>query len=98
MFAKQSLPTLHFTSAPVSDCSPSLLNVVVREVKPALAICSPIAASTTKNKRSAEAQSKCNPRLNGPLPAGRFRFLVEGPGGNPYAAFDEGFIMILKPN
>jgi glucose/arabinose dehydrogenase len=45
-----------------------------------------------------DGSSATRTMANLPMPAGRFRSLVQGPDGNLYAAVDEGTIYMLKPN
>lgn len=45
-----------------------------------------------------DGSSATRTTANLPMPAGRFRSVVEGPDGNLYVAVDEGSIIALKPN
>lgn len=47
---------------------------------------------------SANGQSATRTTVNLPMPAARFRSLVQGPDGNLYVATDEGSISRLTPN
>ena len=47
---------------------------------------------------AADGSSAKRTMMNLPMPAGRFRSVVEGPDGNLYVATDEGSITMLKPN
>ena len=47
---------------------------------------------------AADGSSATRTMMNLPMPAGRFRSVVEGPDGNLYVATDEGSITMLKPN
>ena len=47
---------------------------------------------------AADGSSANRTMLNLPMPAGRFRSVVQGTDGNLYVATDEGSIIMLKPN
>jgi glucose/arabinose dehydrogenase len=47
---------------------------------------------------AADGSSATRTMANLPMPAGRFRSLVQGTDGNLYVATDEGSIIMLKPN
>lgn len=47
---------------------------------------------------AADGSSATRTSVNLPMPAGRFRSLVQGPDGNLYVAKDEGEILMLQPN
>ncbi len=47
---------------------------------------------------STDGRSATRTTVNLPMPAGRFRSLVQGPDGNLYVATDEGGIARLTPN
>jgi len=47
---------------------------------------------------AADGSSATRTMVNLPMPAGRFRSVVQGPDGNLYTAVDEGTIYMLKPN
>ncbi|MBY0226316.1 MAG: PQQ-dependent sugar dehydrogenase [Hyphomicrobium sp.] len=47
---------------------------------------------------TSDGSSATRTMVNLPMPAGRFRSVVQGPDGNLYVATDEGSIISLKPN
>ena len=47
---------------------------------------------------SADGLSATRTTVNLPMPAGRFRSVVQGPDGNLYVATDEGEIYRMTPN